>query len=109
MTTTPRRPRKGRGALTNPAGRFEPREFVPEDDGWGILEEEPPALPTIVMPEITRTIIDAGALLEDITYTAMLVASGSVAREQRKQVALLELLVSRGADPSFALGRDAAG
>jgi len=57
MTISPRKPRKGRGASTNPAGRFEPRAFVPEDDGWGILEEAPAALPTVVMPEITRTII----------------------------------------------------
>ncbi len=42
-------PRKGRGAVTNPAGRFERFEVV--------LEEEPPRLQTIVTPEATRSII----------------------------------------------------
>jgi DNA repair photolyase len=30
---------KGRGAVTNPAGRFEHTTLAPADDGWGSLEE----------------------------------------------------------------------
>ena len=29
---------KGRGAVTNPAGRFEATTLTPEDDGWGSLD-----------------------------------------------------------------------
>ena len=55
---TPGRRRKGRGALGNPANRFDPREVEPFDDGWGSLEqEELPPLETIVTPETSRTII----------------------------------------------------
>ncbi|MFQ5983992.1 MAG: PA0069 family radical SAM protein [Alphaproteobacteria bacterium] len=53
----PRLYRKGRGAVSNPAGRFEPfmRESV--DDGWGNSEEEPAPLKTTVQPDASRTII----------------------------------------------------
>ena len=30
----PDRPRKGRGAIGNPTGRYEPRTRQPIDDGW---------------------------------------------------------------------------
>lgn len=30
--------RNGRGAISNPTGRFEPQQCVEEDDGWGVLE-----------------------------------------------------------------------
>ncbi|PYT08901.1 MAG: radical SAM protein [Acidobacteria bacterium] len=53
----PGRRRKGRGALGNPANRFDPREVEPFDDGWGSLEQELPPLETIVTPETSRTII----------------------------------------------------
>jgi DNA repair photolyase len=56
----PRAARKGRGAVGNPAGRFEKQAFDPFDDGWGTIEEEmlsPPPVPTTVTPEVTRTII----------------------------------------------------
>src|SRR5512134_576325 len=32
---------KGRGDVTNPAGRFESTTLEPADDGWGSLEESP--------------------------------------------------------------------
>ena len=51
------RPRPGRGALSNPAGRFEGRRREAVDDGWGILDELPPPLDTIVRPEVSRSII----------------------------------------------------
>ena len=53
----PARPRKGRGAVSNPAGRFERTEVVPFDDGWGSLDLELPRLETTVTPERTRRIL----------------------------------------------------
>ena len=46
-----------RGALSNPAGRFESTRFAAEDDGWGILEEPLPPLETTVLPEPARSVI----------------------------------------------------
>lgn len=50
-------PTRGRGAVRNVKGRFEPTEVVPFDDGWGTLDPEPPALETTTTPEVTKTII----------------------------------------------------
>ncbi len=49
--------RRGRGALSNASGRFEPlaRELV--DDGWDTLEHEPPPLRTIVALDASRKVI----------------------------------------------------
>jgi DNA repair photolyase len=47
--------RKGRGAVIDPPGRFEPRRVVALDDGWGELP--PPAVATTVTPEPARTIL----------------------------------------------------
>src|SRR5690349_10974001 len=57
--TSPTRPatRAGRGAVSNPAGRFESTSSEAVDDGWGSLDEELPPLATIVMPEPARSII----------------------------------------------------
>jgi DNA repair photolyase len=57
--TSPTRPatRTGRGAVSNPAGRFESTRSEAVDDGWGSLDEELPPLPTIVQPEPARSII----------------------------------------------------
>jgi DNA repair photolyase len=57
--TSPNRhtPRKGRGAASNPAGRFEHERAEAQDDGWGILDEPLPALETLVLPEPAHTII----------------------------------------------------
>jgi DNA repair photolyase len=38
--------RKGRGALSNPAGRYEPLRRIATDDGWDGLEVEPAAVRT---------------------------------------------------------------
>jgi DNA repair photolyase len=56
---TPTRPsvRTGRGAVSNPEGRFESTRTEAEDDGWGSLEQELPPLATTVQPEPARTII----------------------------------------------------
>ncbi|WP_167094104.1 PA0069 family radical SAM protein [Parvibaculum indicum] len=48
--------RRGRGALTNRPGRFEPRGYELEDDGWDGLSSVP-ALKTEVTVEHAKTII----------------------------------------------------
>lgn len=48
---------KGRGARSNADGRFEPHSHEPTDDGWGSLDEPPPALRTTVTRDAARTII----------------------------------------------------
>ena len=48
--------RRGRGALTNHSGRYEPRSYELEDDGWEGLASIP-ALKTEVTVETPRTII----------------------------------------------------
>jgi len=47
----------GRGATDNREGRFEPCRTVAFDDGWGSLDEDPPALQTTVTAEPCRTIL----------------------------------------------------
>ena len=51
--------RKGRGALSNPEGRFESVRKQAEDDGWNTPpeNEELPPLATVVKPDPTRTLI----------------------------------------------------
>src|SRR5262245_7590774 len=57
--TSPTRPtvRPGRGAVSNPEGRFESTRPEAVDDGWGSLDEELPPLATTVQPEPARSII----------------------------------------------------
>jgi DNA repair photolyase len=45
---------KGRGAVTNPAGRFESTTLVPADDGWHGLEQPAPAVETVLLPEFPK-------------------------------------------------------
>lgn len=49
--------RRGRGAVTNPTGRYESSRTLPFDDGWDLEEEEPAAMPTVVTAEQTRRAI----------------------------------------------------
>ncbi|HET6377389.1 MAG TPA: PA0069 family radical SAM protein [Methylocella sp.] len=49
-------PRRGRGALSNATGRFEPQAKAAEWDGWE-LPEERPALRTQLSPERAKSII----------------------------------------------------
>ena len=49
--------RKGRGAVSNPTGRFEPERRVAFDDGWGTADEPPPPLRTTVTIDASRTVI----------------------------------------------------
>ena len=49
--------RKGRGALSNAVGRFEPEQRVAFDDGWGGADEAPTPLQTLLTIDSTKTII----------------------------------------------------
>ena len=53
------RPLKGRGAISNPAGRFETTPSVAVDDGWGPHDDEFPTPDprTTFLPDKTRNII----------------------------------------------------
>ncbi|HEY3785649.1 MAG TPA: PA0069 family radical SAM protein [Steroidobacteraceae bacterium] len=51
-----RRPLKGRGALSNPAGRFESAAVEAVDDGW-YMEEQPDSIATSLQPDRARGII----------------------------------------------------
>ena len=49
---------KGRGSISNAAGRFEKQSTVADDDGWGNLDADLPPLKTEVMLDNSRTIIN---------------------------------------------------
>ncbi len=51
------RQRRGRGAVSNPTGRYEKFQQVPFDDGWGSADTEIPSIKTKVTAEKARTII----------------------------------------------------
>ena len=50
-------PRKGRGAVSNAGGRFEPRRSEPFDDGWDSADAVPAPLRTKLSIDTTKTII----------------------------------------------------
>ena len=53
--------------------------------------------------EVAKVILDAGAERSALNETLMLAATGSVARECRSQIPLINLLCQYGADPSSAI------
>jgi hypothetical protein len=55
--------------------------------------------------EVAKVILDAGADRDkaDLSDTLMLVATGAVPRECRRQIPLIDLLCDRGADPDSAI------
>src|SRR6185437_2787063 len=53
----PAQPRKGRGAVSNAAGRYEPATRIATDDGWGAGDEAAPALETQYLRDSAKTII----------------------------------------------------
>ena len=55
-TITGKQSFKGRGALSNPPGRFELRQIAPVDDGW-YLEEAGESIATTLEPERAREVI----------------------------------------------------
>jgi DNA repair photolyase len=46
----------GRGALSNPPGRFDTQQLVPVDDGW-YQDEVPESIPTSLEPDRARAVI----------------------------------------------------
>ena len=50
--------RKGRGSPLNPPNRYEKLAVTQEDDGWGILADEPQRIPTELIRDSTRSIIN---------------------------------------------------
>ena len=55
-------PIKGRGAVSNPKNRYEPKTTEAFDDGWGTLDDlarEPSKVQTIALDESSRTIISS--------------------------------------------------
>lgn len=55
----PDRARKGRGAVSNRSGRFEPYSRVAIDDGWSAAEDDdPPPLRTTLTVDTARSIIN---------------------------------------------------
>jgi DNA repair photolyase len=50
-------PRKGRGAISNPALRYSDTRVETVDDGWDAEADELPPLPTVVRADPARTII----------------------------------------------------
>ena len=57
MSRPGNKPVKGRGAIHNPANRFESTRTEAEDDGWGILDEEPSPIPTTLTVDSSRSVI----------------------------------------------------
>ncbi len=54
-------PIKGRGTSSRPPGRFESRDTLRVDDGWGTIEEALPEFKTTVTAEVARSIIRRNA------------------------------------------------
>ena len=48
---------RGRGAISNPAGRFEPHTTAAFDDGWDTIEDAVPKLRTTLTAEKAKTIV----------------------------------------------------
>ncbi len=57
IDSQPRQLRKGRGAVSNPPSRYDSAAPHEMDDGWGILDEDPPPLATTVALDTTRSLI----------------------------------------------------
>ena len=53
--------------------------------------------------EVAKVILDAGPAQSELNETLMLVSTGSVPRECRMQLPLIDLLCDRGADPNSAI------
>ena len=51
------RARKGRGAVSNASGRFEPERRAAIDDGWGSADAMPAPLDTIYARDTAKTVI----------------------------------------------------
>jgi hypothetical protein len=49
---------KGRGSISNAAGRFEKQGGHAEDDGWGSLDADVPPLQTEVIVDSSKSLIN---------------------------------------------------
>ena len=58
-TPLPSLPQKGRGAVSAPAGRFEPLQGCAVDDGWAEGQEAPPKLATRLHLDTARQVVNA--------------------------------------------------
>jgi len=56
-TALPSLPRKGRGAVSNPTGRYETARRYATDDGWGLADAPLPRLATTVTKDASRSVI----------------------------------------------------
>jgi DNA repair photolyase len=54
----PAQPRKGRGAVSNATGRFEPETRVLTDDGWGGGDDDAPPLEALYLRDTAKTVIN---------------------------------------------------
>ncbi len=54
-------PIKGRGSLSNPYNRYQPKQVEAFHDGWDIEEDEPAPLKTTLIEERSRTIISSNS------------------------------------------------
>ena len=52
---------RGRGAVTNPGGRFEGTRLEAADDGWGSLDEPPRRPDTLILADRPRRAISRNA------------------------------------------------
>jgi len=59
MNIRPGSAQRGRGAVSNAAGRYEASSTGVFDDGWGSSDEPLPPFPTIVQPEDTRRLLSS--------------------------------------------------
>jgi DNA repair photolyase len=57
QSAAPLRPRKGRGAVSAPVGRFESLAREAADDGWDSLEQDLPPLATSLQVDTARSVI----------------------------------------------------
>ncbi|MEJ2308371.1 MAG: PA0069 family radical SAM protein [Gammaproteobacteria bacterium] len=57
MSSHGNKPIKSRGATLNPPNRFASTRTEAEDDGWGMLDEEPEALATTLTPDTSKSVI----------------------------------------------------
>jgi Ankyrin repeats (3 copies) len=91
--------------LTRQCLVFEGRNYFQNPSLLEFVAENPvrhATLPANIL-EVAKVILDAGVERAALNETLKLVATGSVARECRAQVPLIDLLCDRGADPDSAV------
>ena len=69
----------GRGALSNPPGRFDRQKLEAVDDGW-FLEESPDSIATTLEPDRARSVITTNGVRSFIALYMFAPASGPPTR-----------------------------